>query len=251
VYASSVEPSRARILRRLRLTLSLVSVFIGVGISVASADELKPFTATYAWVWHGLTVAVTTVELQKSSGDTWTYRSHSEPRGIYKLIPMRPKLLSVLRITDSGVQPLSYTASDGTSSKKRAIDVKYDWERGRITGVYEETPVDLALKPGVQDDNSAQIALMVERLRGHTPEKFLLLDKNEIREYLYSQESETTLETPVGHIATIVYRSQRPGSQRANRYWCAPDRGYIPLRVEQKVDDDVQWTMKIEGLKRE
>ena len=35
------------------------------------------------------------------------------------------------------------------------------------------------------------------------------------------------------------------------RFWCAPDRGYIPLKVEQTRGKDVEWTMEIRSLKRE
>ena len=51
-------------------------------------------------------------------------------------------------------------------------------------------------------------------------------------------------------MATVVYRSQKAYSPRVNTYWCAPDRGYIPLRVQQKRGGDVEWTMQIERLER-
>ena len=111
--------------------------------------------------------------------------------------------MSVLRVSASGVEPLSYKGDDGTSSTKRSIDVTYDWEHQRITGVYEQTPVDLPLEPGVQDDSSVQIALMVELLRGQTPERFLLLDKNSVRDYRYARETEETLDTPLGRVAAV------------------------------------------------
>ncbi len=44
--------------------------------------------------------------------------------------------------------------------------------------------------PGIQDDLSVQIALMVELLRGHTPEKFALLSGNSVREYRYQRDGE-------------------------------------------------------------
>ena len=225
---------------------------LALGVNVASADELKPFTASYAWIWHGMTVAVSHVELQKGEGDLWSYRSRSEPRGIGRVFSERPTQLSVVRVTASGTQPLSYNASDGTSSTKRAIDVKYDWDKDRVTGVYENTPIDLPLRPDLQDDASVQVALMAKLLRGQQPDRFLLLNsKNDMREYSYIREGETVLDTPIGKIPTIIYRSERQWSSRVNRYWCAPDRGYIPLRVQQKVDDDVQWTMEILSLTRQ
>ena len=233
---------------RLRSTLAAVALL--ALRNVAAADELKPFEASYNWIWNGMTVAATSVKLEKT-GDTWTYTSKSEPRGIGRLLPQRPKTVSMLRVTAAGVQPLSYKGDDGTSSTKRTVNVTYDWNAHKVTGVYEDTPVDLPLTDAVQDDSSVQIALMVALLRGQTPESFSLLDKNSVREYRYTREGEETVRTPFGNVATAVYRSQRANSPHVNRYWCAPERGFIPMRVQQKRGDDVQWTMEIESLKRE
>jgi hypothetical protein len=49
----------------------------------------------------------------------------------------------------------------------------------------------------------------------------------------------------------VVYRAQKAGSPRVTRFWCAPDRGYVPLKVEQTRGDEVQWTLEIERLTRE
>jgi len=214
------------------------------------ADEIKPFEATYAWVWHGMTVAVSTLRLERHD-DQWIYRSKSEPRGIGRMFSERPTQESVLQITDAGVRPLSYKADDGTSATKRDADVQFDWVHGRVSGIYENAKVDMPMPPGIQDDLSVQIALMVELLRGHTPEKFSLLSGNSVREYRYSREREETLTTPLGTVQTIVYRSEKQNSPRVTRFWCASSLGYIPLRVEQKRKDDVEWAMQVESVKRE
>jgi hypothetical protein len=219
--------------------------------TAASADELKPFDASYDWIWHNMTVAVSTVHLEHQ-GDTWVYRAKSEPRGIGRMFSERPLQESVLKVTDDGVQPLSYKADDGTSATKRDANVQFDWEHNEVTGVYEDAKVDLTpMPPGIQDDLSVQIALMVELLRGHTPDKFSLLSGNSVREYRYSRDGEETLTTRVGTIKTIIYRSEKQNSPRTTRFWCAPSLGYIPLRVEQKRKDDVEWTMQVQSVKRE
>jgi hypothetical protein len=88
-------------------------------------------------------------------------------------------------------------------------------------------------------------------LAGRVPEHFQLIDQNTVREYHYTREGEESLSTPLGKIDTIVYRSQKTGSPRVTRFWCAPSRGYIPMRVEQKKGDDVQWTMEVQSIKRD
>lgn len=216
----------------------------------AHADELTPFEASYAWSWHGMTVAESTLKLERQ-GDVWIYASKSSPRGIGKMFSERPIQKSTLRVTDKGVQPLSYEADDGTSSTKRDAKVQFDWEHGRVTGVYEGVKVDMPLQPGIQDDLSAQIALMVELLAGREPQQLDMIDKNTVREYRYTRETQESLSTAFGKIDTIVYRSQKTGSPRVTRFWCAPSRGYIPMRVQQTKGDDVQWTMQVQSIKRD
>jgi hypothetical protein len=226
-------------------------LFVGaLATNHARADELKPFEASYTWSWHGLTVAESHVKLEHQ-GDTWVYASKSSPRGIGRMFSERPVQKSIERVTDKGVQPLSYVADDGTASTKRDANVQFDWERGRATGVYEDVKVDMPIQPGIQDDLSVQVALVVELLAGRVPEHFQLIDQNTVREYHYTREGEESLSTPLGKIDTIVYRSQKTGSPRVTRFWCAPSRGYIPMRVEQKKGDDVQWTMEVQSVKRD
>jgi hypothetical protein len=218
---------------------------------VAVADALKPFQVSYSWTWHGMTVAVSTLKLEQRQDNTWVYSSKSDPRGLGRMFSERPIQQSTLQVTDAGVRPLAYKADDGTSSTKRDADVQFDWDHNRATGVYESAKVDMALQPGVQDDLSVQIALMVELLAGRAPDRFLMIDKSSVREYRYSLEREESLDTPLGKLDTVVFKSQKSGSPRVTRFWCAPARGYIPVRVEQTKGDDVQWTMQLLSLHRD
>ena len=105
----------------------------------------------------------------------------------------------------------------------------------------------------MQDDSSIQIALMVALLRGRTPRP-LRPDRQECgaRVPLLRATGEETLpDTARRAVATVIYTSRKANSPRVNRYWCAPERGYIPLRVQQKRGDEVEWTMEILSLKRE
>ena len=215
----------------------------------ASADELRPYEAHYRGIWNGMTVAVSALKLEHTA-DTWTYSSSSTPRGIGRLASgvFPPRQVSVVRVTDSGVEPLSYKSEGGDSAK--SIALSYDWQAHKVTGTYEGTPVDLPLTPGVEDDASVELALTVELLAGRTPKTFRIIDRNDTREYQFARDGEATLETPMGRIATVVYRSQKAHSPRITRFWCAPDRGYVPIKVEQTRGDEVQWTMEIESLKR-
>jgi Protein of unknown function (DUF3108) len=213
------------------------------------ADELKPYQATYAGVWHGMTVAISHLTLERS-GDNWTFSSRSEPRGIGRLASgvFPPLQVSVVRISGAEVQPQSFKSTGGSAAK--STDLKYDWQAHHVTGTYEGTKVDLPLTKRVQDDGSVQLSLMVALVAGHTPATVELIDKNAVRDYEFAREGEAQLVTALGDIATVVYRAQKAHSPRATRFWCAPERGYVPVKVEQTIGQEVQWTLLIETLKR-
>ena len=218
--------------------------------AIAHAEELRPFEATYVWRWHGLTVASSTLRLERM-GSLWTYRSTSEPRGIGRLYSERPTQQTTLQISEQGIRPLRYEADDGTSSSDRDAHVLFDWERGRASGVYGGVTVDMPLQPGTQDDLSIQIALMSDLIAGRVPTVFRLIDKNSAFEYRYSREGTATLDTLIGSEQTVIYRSQKKGSERLTRFWCAPSRGYIPVLIESSKGTDIQWSMQIQSLTRQ
>src|SRR5581483_3516320 len=152
-----------RMRRRHGVLLCMLSMSV-FARGAATAAEIEPFEASYTWVWHGMTVAVSTLKLERKD-DMWVYRSKSMPRGIGRMFPERPAQESILRVTQAGAEPLSYRADDGTPSTARDVDVRFDWLHGHVTGVYEDSPIDMPTQPGLQDDLSVQIALMVDLLR--------------------------------------------------------------------------------------
>lgn len=228
----------------------LMALALALALSgTAHSDELKPYQATYAGIWHGMTVAISQLKLEQT-GDSWTFSSRSEPRGIGRLAAdvFPPLQVSVVRVSGGDLQPLSFKSSGGSASK--TTDLKYDWQAHRVTGTYEGTRVDLPLTPQVQDDGSVQLSLMVKLLAGRTPTTVQLIDNNSVRDYQFAREGDARLSTPLGEIATVVYRSQKANSPRVTRFWCSPERGYVPIKVEQTKGSDVQWTLEIQSLTR-
>lgn len=229
---------------------ALTAAALVMAMGAAGAEELKPYRATYNGIWHGMTVAVSTLKLEQT-GDAWTFSSRSEGRGIGKLASgvFPPVQVSVVRVSDQHVLPQSFKSGGGDAGK--SIELKYDWQSRRVTGTYENTKVDLPLTPQVQDDGSVQLDLMVELLAGRTPQTVQLIDKNSVREYQFTRGAEETINTPLGDVRTVVFKSQKKNSPRITSFWCAPDRGYIPMKVQQKKGDDVQWTLEIQSLTRQ
>lgn len=226
-----------------------------LGARCATAEELQSFEATYAASGHGLG-GTSVVRLTQTGPQEWLYSSTEEPHGILRLLlPSKIVSESRLRIDANGVVPLSYRADDAAGRSSRGVDIQFDWDKNRITGTDQGQAIDMPLQPGVQNDLSVQVALVYQLLHGVTPTGFLLYDKSGIRNYAYSRDGAEVLDTPMGKIATIVYRSQKDGSPRVTHFWCAPSLGFVPLRAEQrKLSSDggssQEWLLSADAVKR-
>ncbi|MEO8307340.1 MAG: DUF3108 domain-containing protein [Pseudomonadota bacterium] len=216
----------------------------------ARAAELQPFSASFKVTWHGMTAGRSTLELQRLSDDRWSYSSRSSAQGLFRLVlPAELQSHSEFSIRGGQIVPEHFTGDDGTDSKRRDQDLKFDWEKGRVTGVAETKPVDLPLQPGLQDGMSIQVALIHALLAGHPPSRFLMVDKTKIKEYIYTEEGRETVNTPRGPRQTVVYRSGRPGSEDGTWFWCDPELSYLPVKVERRAGAKVEWSMTMETAK--
>lgn len=190
--------------------------------------------------------------LRRDSEGHWVYTSDNTARGIFRVaVPGTIRQRSELRIEDGRVVPQHFVTDDGSSSTKRDADVRFDWPAGRATGTAENQRVDVALQPGLQDSLSVQIALIHELLAGRTPTGFVLLDGAEVKEYLYTEEGRERVNTALGAQDTVIFRSRRPNSDRSTLFWCAPEFGYLPVKVERHKGSKVEWSMAIATLKRD
>jgi len=230
---------------------SLAALVLACGSALAGAMELKPFTASYSINWHGLAAGSTELKLEQLPDGRWSYSSHSSAHGLFRLaMPAELASRSLFRIEEGQLVPERFTADDGATSDAKDQDITFDWAAARVRGVAERHKVDLPTQPGLLDTLSVQVALMNELLRGRTPARFVLLDKDRIKDYVYSAEGHERLKTDIGEYDTMIYRSARPGSDNGTWFWCAPELGYLPLKVERRDGDDVQWSMRLRSVQR-
>lgn len=235
-------------MNRLRILAGVLALLAGATVGAA---ELQPFLARYTFAWHGMSVGESTLRLERDLGDKWKYTSATAPRGLGRLYRSRNIVNeSLMQETAAGMRPLSYRADDGSDSKERDSELSFDWEKGRATGIANGHRVDMEVPEGTQDDLSVQIALMYELIAGRSPAGFRVFDEKGVREYRYYHEGSATLDTPLGAVQTEIYRSQRDGSPRATRFWCAPAYGFLPMRAEQRRKGEVEWTMDIRRVSR-
>jgi hypothetical protein len=211
---------------------------------------LAPFTVEFSVDWKGINAGTSSLQLERLAPGRWRYTSRNNARGLARLV-FPGEITQISEFTlNGGVRPQLFRGDDGSSDTSRDIRLEFDWAAGRVRGVAERQPVDLALQPGLQDPMSVQIALMVDLVAGRTPTGFWLVDKSRIKDYEYRSEGAARLATAAGEFDTVVWTSRRPGSDRVTRVWYAPSLGYLPVRAERSRGGRTEIAMTLRSLAR-
>jgi hypothetical protein len=235
-----------------RATVAAVMLAATACVNASPAQTPPPptsFTATYTIAWHGITAGSSTLELRQTGPEMFLYTSTDNASGVFRLaFPDALRQSSRFRIAAGEVQPLTFQAAGGPG--KNEVTAQFDWKSGQATGTAKGKPLALKLQPGTQDPLSVQIALMRALQGEQPPESFWMLNTDEIDRFEYVRHEQSTLDTPLGKLRTILYTSHQPGSNRTTYLWLAPALGYMPVRAEQHVKGSTQLALEIRAFKR-
>ncbi len=209
---------------------------------------LTPFSAHYTADWKTINVGTSDLVLEQDTAQgnfiyTWTVSAHGIFRLVYSHDVVQKSWLSVI---DDHVRPEKYRADDGTAT----VHIDFDWNDGRARGATEKKPVDIKLGDGTQDVMSIQVEVMLDLKNGNLPKTFGILDRDEIKDFVYAQEGTAKLRTALGELDTVIVSSQRPGNDRVLRMWFAPSLGFVPVQADRYRGGKLEFAMRIKTLKR-
>lgn len=220
--------------------------------SAASAAQtpvdagIAPFIAHYEASWKGISVGTSEIQLTHGTEPgqylyTWTITA----RGIFR-IAYHDDLVqrSWLNMVGEHVRPQKYFGKEGSQT----VELNFDWHDRRATGVSETKPVDIKLPDGAQDVMSIQVEVMLDLKNGNLPKVFPIIDKDQLKDFNYTNEGTAKIRTALGELDTIIVTSQRAGNNRILRMWFAPSLGFVPVQAERSRDGKLEIAMRIKSV---
>jgi Protein of unknown function (DUF3108) len=210
---------------------------------------IEPFSAHYVAEWRDISVGTSDLKLERDSKTgqyhyTWTISA----RGIFRVVYSDDVTQqSWFNVVGDHIRPEKYHAEQGSSS----VSFDFDWNTGHAFGSSEGKQVDLVLKPGAQDLMSIQVEVMLDLKNGEMPGVFSIIDKDQMKDFMYTREGTAKLRTALGSIDTIIVASRRSATDsRVLRMWFAPDLGFVPVQAERTRDGKLEFAIRIRSLKR-
>ena len=227
--------------------LALATAFAPACVA-ADTSLVTPFTADYD-VRYGRIPGGTSRTVLARSGDGWVMETAVNATGIARMIaPATILQRAEFRLEDGVPRPLRYAFDDGTKRTDRDVRLEFDWRAGRVRGVAEDVPVDVAVVPGLQDAATMAV-LATARLRaGREPGSIAMIEKDRVKHYHHALVRREKLATAIGELDTVVYRSTREGSSRETLTWHAPELGYAVVQAQQLVKGKLGFHTRIRVL---
>jgi hypothetical protein len=230
--------------------LALIGAAVLGGHAVVDASEVPTYQAYYGVEYKGRRLGESLHSLARGAeSDHYRFESVTTARGLARLVRPRPIVeQSWFEQNGSSLRPLEFHITDGTRKGDDNIAISFDWEERKARIETADGRRELPLEPGIHDRVTLQLALMAELEGDLRPGPHALIDDASVKTYRYEIDGEETLETLNGTYETIRVTQRREGSSRHTIIWAAPSLRYLPVRIEQRRNDETLMTLVLESV---
>ncbi len=210
----------------------IIGLLILLGLPSALAQP-GDFVADYVIKKGPLTVGQARRELRHSSdGRGGIYRAESNTSGIAAAL-FPEQVVETTRFVwhEDNLRPLEYTYRR-QGRKNRHISQHFDWQNQQVISTVDGKRYELELPPGTLDQNSYQLALMLEAGSSRTRKHYPIVLRKKIKNFEITFSEAETIDTVLGPLTTI--RIERRSKRETTILWCAPKFHYLPVRIEHE-----------------
>lgn len=200
------------------------------------------YTATYRVEYKGKDAGTAQFSVrQLPHNDLYEFTSTITAKGLLKLARPKPAVeRSQFRVDAEGVRPLEFWYEDGSRTGEDNVHIAFDWDRRVATVSGGETRREMALPAAALDRGTLQVALMRDLAATGSPRTYTIADEDSVSDYAYTDNGTATTTTGIGSVQTRALTQQRAGSSRTTWLWVAPELRFLPVRIEQRRDGEVQ-----------
>ena len=209
----------------------LLTYLFSISISKSYAGLIDTgFEATYEVYYTEFYLGDTVRKLTKQNQHTWTYSSHTRPKGFASaFVSDNIDEVSVIKNGDLNYNPISYSYNQYGGKKEIAFKLKFDWSAKQLSNSY--TKKTYPLKTSSHDLLSFQIQLMKDMQANKKSVSYTIADKKRIDTYHLTFIQSELLETPLKTYSTIKLESNKIRNKMQFIIWCAPEFDYLPIKV--------------------
>jgi len=174
----------------------------------------------------------------KYPGQTYEYSKFTQSTGLAKFLTKASiSEKSIGKFSGERLIPVSYSFDQKTRNKQ--VTDKARFAENRASGMYKGNAYSLQTPFNVLDRASLEIAVARD-LKLNLPQlKYQVMERGEIKEYVFQRVGSELLNTNAGAFNTIKVEVKRDDKSRRTIYWMAKELAYLPVKMVHEEDGDV------------
>ncbi len=221
--------------------IATLALLCGAGAAAsAQADSAAPTSLqnldySYSASWGGMGVGQVEVSLRpEGAAGCYKYTNTSNPSALVRVLYGSPNQISLFCLKDGHIRSQHFE-SILQGDDKQSYKLDFDWnkhtvtdENGQVRPIPDDAVDSFALQQAVRLWVQAHAA-------DSTPPtaEFTMVDNKNLTHYQFKFSGHQKVDTPAGSFdALLMERIDNPDKQ--GRFWLAPDRGYMPVKIETK-----------------
>jgi hypothetical protein len=227
---------------------ALASLAGSVGLT-AESSGVTEYQATYEVQYKGRRVAAAEFSVAANAASEFTFYSSTRARGLLRLAAPNPATeQSRFMIENGRLKPVDFNYADGSRKGEDNYAVEFDQAAREIRVTSESGPQILPLEHDLLDRGTLQVALMRDLTACKPPDAYRYVDDDGINLSRYERLDDQPAETGIGTLPTQRYSQQREGSSRKTVLWMAPELAYLPVRIEQFRNGELETVFSLDSV---
>ena len=232
-------------------TLLPAALLLSLTLPLRAAEPagIAEYQAEYEVRYKGRRVADAVFSVTSNADSEFIFRSSTRARGLLRLASPNPATdESRFRLENERLQPVGFHFVDGSRKGEDNFAIAFDRAAGEIRVTRESGVQSLTLENDLLDRGTLQVAIMRDLAACKMPGPYRYVDDDGIAMSQYNRLDDLTAETGIGMLATVRFSQQREGSSRNTVLWLAPDFAFLPVRIEQFRNGELQTAFMLESL---
>jgi len=214
--------------------------------SAADSAPLQPFQADYIVLRNGKELGHATLTLQEADRGTWQFRNETHgTKGMASMLGLDIVENSTFRWRDGLPEGLQYRYEQHAAIKSRQRSIDFDWNAHEARNHDGKNDWVAPLERGAMDRNLVTLAIMTRLKTGSQDLAFAVVDKDRVAEQRYAQGARESLSLPAGTVEAVRVERRRDDNSRTTTSWFAPQRGWLPVQIEQVEKNGETITMRL------
>jgi hypothetical protein len=232
------------------MTLARAALVLGLplacGLAAAAEPKLPELHLTYGVTWRGMGLGSAVITLAPhGAADCYRYETVSEPAGLVRMFVGKPRETSEFCVRGGKVVPQRF-AFVNPKDKDESFTLEFVHTAGKVRGGpkgVRDLPNNAQDRFGLQQAVRLWVLENLKSEPGAQTVEFAMVDDRRIKEYRFAITGRETVTVPAGRFEEAVLVQRIDDPKKTIKFWLAPARDYMPVKVEQVKGGTVELRM--------